>query len=30
MFNKKLFEIICNLTCEKEDFNFNPANRKKS
>lgn len=29
MFNKKLFESICNLTCEKEDFNFNPANRRK-
>lgn len=29
MFNKNLFESICNLTCEKEDFNFNPANRRK-
>lgn len=29
MFNKELFENICNLTCEKEDFNFNPANRRK-
>lgn len=29
MFNKKLFESICNLTCEKEDFSFNPANRRK-
>lgn len=29
MFNKKLFESICNLTCEKEDFNFNPANQRK-
>ena len=29
MFNKKLFESICNLTCENENFNFNPANRRK-
>ena len=29
MFNKKLFESICNLTCEMEDFSFNPANRRK-